>query len=236
MQKVKKGISFLLQSIVIVSTFNVSIATAEQNRSDALMFAYDKFDSSWLMAEMMIACDDDYWKFKLTKNAFGKRTLYRLSGSKWQAILNADFDGYRIDWKEVNKEITASHITQNYTLCGGNNRYNCGLNTHFDEGHNQFVNSWFWRYKPSLYTKYPGRGAVRTDEFEKYFTITSTANINNSLILDEAYFYRRFENNVRQINVKISKNADNLPKVLNQKTKHQYEIQPFGSGLCRLIR
>jgi hypothetical protein len=202
----------------------ISSVVANENEAEKLLLAYDEYRDSWLASEIMIWCSKDRTKFKLSKNAFGKETLYMLERSDWKRVNNIEINGYTINWNEKYRKIKRSNIIQNATLCKGKDRVECFM-ANWRKVETEFLNIWKKNYHPSLIS----------EDFEKYFTITSTSHITNSLIIDEAFYSSKFDDNIQKIRVTVSGNVSNPPDSLRRQTVDEYSLGTKVSGNCRLV-
>ena len=199
------------------------VIAREREEAEELLLAYDDYRASWLPSEIMIWCVNDYKKFKLSKNAFGKETLYLLTNSNWKRVPNAKINGYAITWREQNQTIELDHIKENRTFCEGTSPYTCRKAK--KKVRDEFINIWKKHFHPSM--------ALR--DFGKYFEITSTSDITHTIYIDDSFYSSRYENNIQKISVTISKNVPNPPNGLRRQTVDEYAVDPGSYGFCRLV-
>lgn len=207
-------------------TFLSAPLHADDDFRGKLLLAYDNYRDNWLSAEIMIWCASDSKKFKLEKNAFGKETLYLLKDAKWTNIPNVKINGYQIHWTEKNIKIRARDILSNETDCRNKDTFTCKYPDHYGSAYRQFINIWKRNYHPSL----------KSSDFSKYFKITSTSDIENSIRIDRAWFYRSYDDNIRKISVEVSESVSQPPEGLRRRTVDEYQIRPLGAGACRLVK
>lgn len=198
---------------------------AQDDGTEKLLLAYDNYRDSWLSAEIMIWCKDDYKKFKLEKNTFGKETLYTIKNSNWTKVPNVKINGYKIQWTEKNVLISAEDIVSNESDCKNKDTFDCMYPDHFDDAYYEFIDIWKRNYHPSL----------KSSDFDEYFKITSKSDIRNSLDIANSWFIRKYNDNIQQISVEVSPNVSQPPEGLRRKTLDEYKIEPRGSGECRLV-
>ena len=204
-------------------TMSDAVFASENEKAEKLLLAYDDYRASWLPSELMIWCTDDTKKFKLSKNAFGKETLYLLTNSNWKPVRNVNINGYAITWIKRNQTIALDDIVENKTICEGKSSFQCFQDNMGVRG--AFINIWKKNYHPSLVTR----------DFSKYFTITSTSDLINSIRIDTGWFSTQYDENIQKISVTVSENVSNPPDGLRRQTVDEYELNPRASGPCRVV-
>lgn len=198
-----------------------------------LLFAFENLEESWGSQKLSLSCGNNI--FRIEKSAFGQKSLHRIQNSKWVEIKEAVFDEFEISWEEPTKKFELGEIIKNVTECSdlddGNPSYylhKCLINRDRSFWRNQFADIFIKNYSPN----------AEISDFPKFFEITSSSKIINSLRLDDAWYSRGYEKHTQKISVTVLEGASNRPEAPYRKTRDEYEVVPKGvrGGMCMQIK